>query len=266
MHAIQFSLFGRLSTETLLPLGPAGLERSQALLDEVVVEVERDYRDLLAPAIHSVWDSEIAAIRTDLREWLRRMSADTSGFEPRHFELSFGLSQRTRRTGAASDASSRPDPVMLDAGLLLRGSIDLVERHPSGLLRVTDHKSGKADAKQDQVIAGGRSLQPVLYALAAEKLFGEVDAVTGGRLYFSTRRGNFSEVMVALDDDARLAAEQLTKTLDAALRTPFLPALPAPGECERCDYRKVCGPYEEQRAGRKPQKAIEALERLRNTR
>jgi len=31
----------------------------------------------------------------------------------------------------------------------------------------------------------------------------------------------------------------------------FLVSAPAPRACERCDYRLVCGPYEEQRASRK---------------
>ena len=64
-----------------------------------------------------------------------------------------------------------PGAVDLDCGIQLRGSIDLVERHPSGLVRVTDHKTGKADGKRGQLIDGGKSLQPLLYALAAEKLF-----------------------------------------------------------------------------------------------
>ena len=42
---------------------------------------------------------------------------------------------------------------------------------PAGLIRVTDHKTGKVGRQADQVINGGQSLQPVLYALAAEKLF-----------------------------------------------------------------------------------------------
>lgn len=265
IHDVHFTLFERLDLGGLLPIRPGNLERAQGLLDEVLAAVVGEYRDLLAPAIERVWDDEIAAIRTDLREYLRRASLDTSGFLPRHFELSFGLATvgRSRR---AADPASKPEPVRLDTGLLLRGSIDLVERHPSGLLRITDHKTGKADAKADQVIAGGSSLQPVIYSLAAEKLFPGDDVVTGGRLYFSTRRGGFTEVMVTLDEEARSAAQQLTQTIAAAVRQPFLPAAPASGECQRCDYRAVCGPYEEFRSARKPQDSLEPLTRLRNTR
>ena len=86
-----------------------------------------------------------------------------SGYVPWRFELSFGLEHRPGRLQA--DPQSRPGAVGLDCGIQLRGSIDLVERHPSGLARVTDHKTGKANAKRSQLVDGGRSLQPLLYAL-----------------------------------------------------------------------------------------------------
>ena len=37
-----------------------------------------------------------------------------------------------------------------------------------------------------------------------------------------------------------------------ALEAPFLPAAPGEGKCRWCDYRDVCGPYEELRSRRKP--------------
>ena len=48
-------------------------------------------------------------------------------------------------------------------------------------------------------MAGGTSLQPVLYALAAEKLFGATAKVESGRLYFCTSAGGFTEHIVPLD-------------------------------------------------------------------
>jgi CRISPR/Cas system-associated exonuclease Cas4 (RecB family) len=152
--------------------------------------------------------------------------------------------------------------VDLDCGIHLRGSIDLVERHPSGLLRVTDHKSGKFDGTLD-VIDGGKTLQPVLYALAAEKLFAGEGTVTEGRLYFCTSTGGFSEQVVPLDQRARDAAVQVAAAVGAAIDRPFLPAAPGERQCERCDYRVVCGPYEEYRSARKPQGNLDSLLTLR---
>jgi ATP-dependent helicase/nuclease subunit B len=100
---------------------------------------------------------------------LRRASEDDSGHVPWHFELSFGLEYRPERREA--DPQLVPGAVDLDCGIQLRGSIDLVEGGPAGQVRVTDHKTGKADGKPGQVIDGGKSLQPLFYALAAEKLF-----------------------------------------------------------------------------------------------
>jgi ATP-dependent helicase/nuclease subunit B len=254
-------LFARLQLENLLPVRPGNLDRARHLLEEVVTEVAARYEDDLAPAIDRVWENGVAAIRADLREWLRRASEDDSGYVPRHFELSFGLAHRFERRQA--DPRSVADAVELDCGIKLRGSIDLVERHPSGLLRVTDHKSGKFDGALKQVIDGGKTLQPVLYALAAEKLFAGEGTVTEGRLYFCTSTGGFAEQTVLLNQRARDTAVQVAEAVSDAVTRPFLPAAPAEGQCERCDYRVVCGPYEEYRSARKPQGNLDPLSAVR---
>jgi RecB family exonuclease len=153
--------------------------------------------------------------------------------------------------------------VDLDCGIRLRGSIDLVERNPSGTARVTDHKTGKADASRGQLIAGGQSLQPLLYALAAEKLLTGHAKVESGRLYFCTSAGGFAEHEVPLDERARVAASQIAGAIGEAVARPFLPAAPGQGQCELCDFRVVCGPYEERRAARKPQGNLAKLMALR---
>jgi hypothetical protein len=48
-----------------------------------------------------------------------------------------------------------------------------------------------------------------------------------------------------------------------AIERPFLPAAPGEGECGHCDYRTVCGPYEEIRSARKPQGDLDMLQALR---
>jgi CRISPR/Cas system-associated exonuclease Cas4 (RecB family) len=101
-----------------------------------------------------------------------------------------------------------------------------------------------------------------LYALAAEKLF-EGDKVSEGRLYFCTSIGQFSEQVVALDQRARDAAVDVATVIGRAIERPFLPAAPGEGECGSCDYRTVCGPYEEIRSARKPQGDLDMLQALR---
>jgi RecB family exonuclease len=262
IHDVQFELFARMRFQNLLPVRPSNLDRALQVLEEVMAEVAGRYKDDLAPAIDRVWENGITVIRADLREWLRRASEDNSGFIPAHFELSFGLVHRFERRQA--DFRSVADAVDLDCGIKLRGSIDLIERHPSGMLRVTDHKSGKFDGALDQVIDGGKTLQPVLYALAAEKLFAEEGVITEGRLYFCTSTGRFSQQVVPLDQRARDAAVQVAEAIADAIGRPFLPAAPEERECARCDYRSVCGPYEEDRSARKPQGNLQSLFAVRS--
>jgi CRISPR/Cas system-associated exonuclease Cas4 (RecB family) len=260
IHAIQFDLFERLRDAKLLPVAPQGLERAWEVLDGVIAENAGRVREELAPAIERVWQDGLAAIRADLREWLRRVSEDVSGYVPWRFELTFGLAGRDERRSA--DPDSVGEPVVIDFGIRLRGSIDLVERRSDGSLRVTDHKTGKFVAKADQLIDGGRSLQPVLYALAAEKLFPD-QTVEAGRLYFCTSAGDFADHVVPLDDEARRAASLVADAIGNALAQPSLPAAPVQDGCDRCDYRLVCGPHEALRIRRKPVSRLAALLDLR---
>ncbi len=191
---------------------------------------------------------------------------DDRGWTPAHFELSFGLAKDRREQ---QDPLSAENPLELDCGIKLRGSIDLVERRErDGWIRATDHKSGKVRADESTVIGGGKTLQPVLYALAIEKLFSQKSGdggtvVWGGRLYYCTSAGDYTSVPIPLDAGAREEAKLVADTVHDAIDRGFLPAVPAKGECTWCDYARICGPYEEQRVAKKPAKDIIPLKRLR---
>jgi RecB family exonuclease len=259
IHEALFELHVVLREHDLLPVTSTNLEAAREHLDVVIERVARRYEDLLAPAIQRVWDDAVAGVRADLREWLRRASSDPS-WKPVFFELSFGLTDKADR-----DANSTTAAVPLDCGIQLRGSIDLVEQSGEGHVRATDYKTGKARAEQGTVIGGGGTLQPVLYALALEKLLPQ-RRVEAGRLYYCTATGEFKEVVVALNDEARKAAELLASTVSGALAGGFLPAAPADKACEYCDYKIVCGPYEEERTRRKKRDELLPLKTLREYR
>jgi len=241
-HEVQFEVLTELRTAAMLPLTPAALDAACNVLDDKLEVVAAQYRARLAPAIERVWLDGIDSIRADLREWMRRMAEENGGFCPERFELAFGLS---RHDHPKADPASVETAVALAAGIQLRGSIDLVERGPGGSLRVTDHKTGRVRAGRDFVIGGGKTLQPVLYALAAERILGE--PVEAGRLYYCTAAGGYEERIAALGETARDSIAQLARMLGAALAEGFLPAAPDTHECDYCDYRRVCGPYEEMR-------------------
>ncbi|MFO0593073.1 MAG: PD-(D/E)XK nuclease family protein [Polyangiaceae bacterium] len=259
VHETQYELLSSLRRKGLLPIRRATMEAAREELSVVLNRVAEKYREDLLPSIERVWDDTVGGILADLIEWLRMVQRDAEerGWEPAYFELSFGLPDRKE-----SDENSRAEPVPLDCGLSLRGSIDLVERRRDGSLRATDHKTGKARAETGERIAGGERLQPVLYALALEKLFPRTN-VDGGRLFYCTSAGGFEDVNVPLDHEAREKADIVAQTIGGAIDAAFLPAAPAPGACRYCDFRAVCGPYEEERVRKKRPEELVQLRRLR---
>ncbi len=296
-HEVQYELFRDLEKRELLPFREddrlALLERADRVLDRVA---ER-YCEELAPAIPRVWTSEIEALRTDLRGWINTVAEAGEAWRPALFEHSFGLD---RNPGVAPEAptaegavqfslgfepegppaagaralqisppapqgalpAASPEAVVLD-GKRLRGAIDLVEFHDGrGTLRVTDHKTGLGPRPRRLVVGGGETLQPLLYALAAESLLGR--PAEAGRLFFCTRRGRYQVEEVTLDEKSREAASLVLKVVDRALDDGFLPAAPRPGACRFCDYHAVCGPFEELRIRRKHPQRLTLLSQLRN--
>jgi ATP-dependent helicase/nuclease subunit B len=258
-HEIQFVTLTELRDGGQLPLDAGRLEAAFALLDRSVDRVAAAWEEKLAPAIGRVWTDGVNAIRADLREWLRRATEEARGWVPYRFELSFGLADRDRPT---ADSASVPEAVWVLENVLLRGSVDLVERQKDGTLRVTDHKTGKARVPEESIIWGGKALQPILYALAVEALLKQ--RVASGRLYYCTAAGEFSERDIPLDDMSREAAKNAIGVVARALEQGFLPAAPGRDECRWCDYRPICGPHEAARTARKKQDRLVDLESLRS--
>ena len=282
-HEAQFEILTKLKADGMLPLTgeirkkqkvvdiKAGRARSAApaidgtiegafaLVDEVLELLAAEYEDRLAPAIPRVWEDSINSIRMDLREWLRRMAEDNGGWIPDKFELSFGLSDRGPR---ASDPASVDDPVEITGDLRLRGSIDMVERQGTDRYRVTDHKTGKARADKDTIVGGGKYLQPLLYALACQKLLNAT--VDSGRLYYCTADGGYEERVVRLDDESTDIINSVLSTIRQGLVDGFLPAAPDKDACMWCDFLALCGNSEEQRVKNKPRERLIQIKALRD--
>jgi CRISPR/Cas system-associated exonuclease Cas4 (RecB family) len=220
-------------------------------------DVERDFREQLAPAIERVWHDEIARVRGDLRGWVLRVAEAQEEWVPALVEFAFGLPRQQDRDAASTETSAA-----LSNGYQLRGVIDCVERKSSGnALRVTDYKTGKNRLARGAMIQGGELLQTVLYPLAMEALgHGHVDHA---RLAFCTADGGYSQVVTNIDERARAAAEGVLHTIDKAIEEVFLPAAPRKDGCRWCDFLCVCGPYEELRASRKDQNRLGSLKAVR---
>jgi CRISPR/Cas system-associated exonuclease Cas4 (RecB family) len=117
------------------------------------------------------------------------------------------------------------------------------------VLRVTDHKTGRARAAPTLQVGGGAILQPVLYSLAVEAITGT--RVFAGRLWYCTSDGGFVEQSVELGEIARRHGMEALEIVDRAIERGFLAAAPRERACAWCDFRAVCGPLEGIRFGRK---------------
>lgn len=238
-HEVVFELFRRGGSAAAFP----------DLADRVFDDVTSRYEEKLAPAIPRVWKSEIEDLRADLKGWLRRLPADASGWEVIHSEYSFGMEFDEHR-----DPHSTRQPANLFAGVLVRGSVDWIERDiATGELRITDHKTGRHPKDRVARIGGGQVLQPLLYAMAVENLLRQPVKVS--RLYYCTQRGNYETAPVAITDASKNDLRRALEIIDGAVTGGCMPATPAKDQCEWCDFGIVCGPREEERTRRKPRLA-----------
>jgi RecB family exonuclease len=254
-HRIQAGLLREVLRLGLLPLNQAKLESVGLLLDQIVDGVAEEYREKLAPAIDRVWRDEIEQLTADLRGWLRRMAEAPDDWIPTVVEYGFGVP-----TDPTNDTESIPEPVTLPEGFKLHGVVDLVERKQS-VLRVTDIKTGNNNTNDGTVTGHGEKLQPVLYSLAVEAA--RKATVVEGRLSFPTSAGGFSQCVIPINQSSRNQGLEVLRIIDNAIAVGFLPPAPREKGCEYCDFRPVCGPYEERRAAKKDQNPLEDLIRLR---
>jgi CRISPR/Cas system-associated exonuclease Cas4 (RecB family) len=251
-HEIQARFYRALQSSDDLPVTDRNMKHALGVLDATVAAVATEQHEQLAPAIERVWEDEMADISRDLRVWVKQLPA-TADWTPELFEFSFGLSDEGR------DPRSVPDAVVLDERFILRGSVDLVERQTkTGLLRVTDHKTGKNRTTDKTIIGGGSILQPVLYSLAVEQAVGSSVAV--GRLFYCTAAGGFTERPIPINDANRRSGLEALEIIDRAVELGFLPPAPSSGACAWCDFQPVCGPNEERRLrGKSPDKLADLL-------
>jgi ATP-dependent helicase/DNAse subunit B len=215
---------------------PVALE----LLDAALAATAR----ALAPT-DAVDRAERHRLHSDLARYLAFVAEAPGTFAPSEFELAFGM-----------DDDALPAASLAGGALSLCGRIDRIDLDPAGRFAlIYDYKtSSTVDAGARW--AAERRLQPALYMLAVEQLFG-VEAVGG--LYQPLRgadlrprgavRDGVSPAGGLVDPDQR-SAEELRVLIDAQLEAAVAAAselsagalAPRPPSCSRdgCRHPAIC--------------------------
>lgn len=166
------------------------IDGEEPSLDRLLTIADRELLTAHASApgwLPQLWDKDRAAIRDDLVVWFQHDAADQAdGWAPALVERKFGDDEAT---------------ITIAGGVVkFRGSIDRVDIHGDGRVRVTDYKSGQsksyADLTLDTPTDGGLKFQLPVYGLFARTLGTDVTS----RYWFITTKGGFDEVGYPLTD------------------------------------------------------------------
>jgi ATP-dependent helicase/nuclease subunit B len=196
---------------------------------EILDDQVEHMKDQLPPPGGAVFEAEVEALREDVRAFVEMVREDArAGRRFIEFERKFG------RDGAEPVEVELPD----GHRLRLAGAIDRIDRDADGRLTVIDYKTGSRlpFSARSGVYDGGRRLQHVLYANAAERLLGA--DVAGVEYHFPTRRNENYRARYARDE-LREGLGVVTELLDFVARGWFVPTN-MPDDCRFCDYAATC--------------------------
>ena len=234
------------------------MEAADRTLDRVAARYAED----LAPAVPRVWKSGIEDLRTDLA----RMAATGGAERWRLGTAAFRIRLRTAGSRRATTRRAREE----EAELAGRRPLARIDR-PGGETYSQRHVAG--DGSQDGQGSGEDS------GVYRRREGAATDAVRAGGgeaagegrwnpdgLFYATQRGGYQQIGIAVSPRSRAFIAKLLHRLDAAIETGFLPPVPEKDACGICDYRAVCGPYEEQRAARTKNRQDERLDGLHEIR
>ena len=211
-----------------------------SLIQKIAEETIFRYKEEIPPPSEGVYAKEKAEVMQALGVFLAAEEKLGERVEPLMFEVVFGIEEEEGK------GMEEPVEVALapDRSFRLRGRIDRIDRVGGNRYRVIDYKTGRyAQYDKLRCFGGGRTLQHVLYALAAEEILKKtgVDArpkVIESGYYFPTRRGEGKEVTVGEFNREELKG-LLGELLDILKKGHFIVGLNV--SCGYCDFLPICG-------------------------
>jgi len=210
------------------------VEKHLELLQSIALEEIEKWRRNVPPPSDLVFQREVREMLDSLHIFLLDEEERCLKVEPMFFELSFGIDRKNEPVSIPLKGFGR---------FRLRGRIDRIDRCGKHLYEVWDYKTGSAaGVKEHRYTNGGRQLQHVLYALAAETILRkdidpEAQVVLGG-YFFPTSKGEGRRIGKAVD---REQLYHVLVPLFELLQSGVFPSSYESGGCHWCDFKIVCG-------------------------
>lgn len=226
----------------LLPIKNTDEEREE--LRELATHQLERWVEGSPPRLVLLWRVEKRIFIDLLEAWLKREAiALKPPSVPAHFEVAFGLGERTGDTAEPHRVTPVEIPLADGRRLMISGKIDRIDRiapEDGGGLIVRDYKTGRAPFGQTPAdvgfLKGGRQLQIPFYVLAAKEIFPDepvrqafLDYVNGGRPVTMSPQLPFAPSFRAL----------LLEIVNLIRDGVFVQDSSA---CTFCDFKPVCGP------------------------
>lgn len=183
-----------------------------------------------------LWEVEKTEMTSKLRDTIKALEEKREDWDPIQLEAKFGIRQ----------------PFTIGIGtekVLIRGTIDRVDRNSRGEIRVIDYKSGSGNLSKSDLLSG-RRLQITVYALAAQQSLGFGNVVNGfywvigGKQNPHLQLSKFKhEDLEGLDAAYAVLQTHLTQTISGVRAGEFPPKPPKGGCPDYCPAAGWCWRY-----------------------
>lgn len=238
--SLLHEIFFKFMSEIRKRKEPVDISKHTELLQKIAEETISRYKEEIPPPSEGIFEREKKDVFEALKVFLSVETDRKEKLEPLLFEAFFGLEQ-DEGEGIKEPAVIEVDP---DRNFFLRGKIDRIDRLGKNQYRVIDYKTGRYSQFEDlECFGGGKILQHVLYALAAEQIIKKVGLDSSPQViksgyYFPTQRGEGNEILVGRFSRERLG--ELLKEILNILSTSHFVVNPD-AECVYCDFVPICG-------------------------
>lgn len=228
LHAV-FEAFGR---EFIGKQDRLGEAEASTTLDRILQAQIDEWRDKVAPPNELIYLAECRELGQATKAFLL-LERGRVAAEPNRTWVDFEVQFPTAGTKVEYPGSGKDDfPV--------RGVIDRVDKNGEGDLVIVDYKTGstyayRKDPKKGP-FRGGRSLQPAIYGVAANRLV--KGAVAAFEYLFPTAKGR--NQVVRYDAAELKAAEEVIGSLLSHPAAGHFPPTSSPDDCKLCDFRDIC--------------------------